>query len=81
MVDSDFVFGVFGGKTQKMAVGDFRTHLNDNDKQILNEIAFSLDINSPGPSDTKVTVGGNLNMRDMLFSQRKSVLMDANGNY
>lgn len=81
MVDSDFVFGVFGGKTQKMAVGDFRTHLNDDDKQILNEIAFSLDINSPGPSDTKVTVGGNLNMRDMLFSQRKSVLMDANGNY
>ena len=81
MVDSDFVFGVFGGKTQKIAVGDFRTHLNDDDKQILNEIAFSLDINSPGPSDTKVTVGGNLNMRDMLFSQRKSVLMDANGNY
>ena len=81
MVDSDFVFGVFGGKTQKMAVGDFRTHLNDDDKQILNEIAFSLDINSPGPSGTKVTVGGNLNMRDMLFSQRKSVLMDANGNY
>lgn len=81
MVDSDFVFGVFGGKTQKMAVRDFRTHLNDDDKQILNEIAFSLDINSPGPSDTKVTVGGNLNMRDMLFSQRKSVLMDANGNY
>lgn len=81
MVDSDFVFGVFGGKTQKMAVGDFRTHLNDDDKQILNEIAFSIDINSPGPSDTKVTVGGNLNMRDMLFSQRKSVLMDANGNY
>ena len=81
MVDSDFIFGVFGGKTQKMAVGDFRTHLNDDDKQILNEIAFSLDINSPGPSDTKVTVGGNLNMRDMLFSQRKSVLMDANGNY
>ena len=36
MVDSDFVFGVFGGKTQKMAVGDFRTHLNDDDKQILN---------------------------------------------
>ena len=81
MVDSDFIFGVFGGKTQKMEVGDFRTHLNDDDKQILNEIAFSLDINSPGPSDTKVTVGGNLNMRDMLFSQRKSVLMDANGNY
>lgn len=81
MVDSDFVFGVFGGKTQKMAVGDFRTHLNDDDKQILNEIAFSIDINSPGPSDTKVTVGGNLNMRYMLFSQRKSVLMDANGNY
>ena len=82
MTDADYIYGCFGGATGKMPISDFRTHLNDDDKQVLNDLAFYLDINTAHPTTPeKVTVGGNLHMVDALFSQRQNVLMNANGEY
>ena len=86
MTDSDQIYGCFGGATRRISVGDFRTHLNDDDKQVLNDLAFYIDINSHsslGGSDfdARVDVGGNLHMIDVLFSQRQNILMNANGEY
>ena len=65
-----------------MSIENFRTHINDDDKQVLNDLAFYLDINTAHPTTpAKVTVGGNLHMVDALFSQRQNVLMNANGEY
>ena len=82
MTDADYILGVFGGATGKMSIENFRTHINDDDKQVLNDLAFYLDINTAHPTTpAKVTVGGNLHMVDALFSQRQNVLMNANGEY
>ena len=82
MTDADYILGVFGGATGKMSIDNFRRHINDDDKQVLNDLAFYLDINTAHPSaPQKVTVGGNLHMVDALFSQRQNVLMNANGEY
>ena len=83
MTDSDFVFGAFGGATRKMTIDNFRKNLNQNDQQVLNDLAFYIDINTGlgAPNQTKVNVGGNLGMIDTLFNMRQNVLMDANGNY
>ena len=82
MTDADYILGVFGGATGKMSIENFRTHINDDDKQVLNDLAFYLDINTAHPTrPEKVTVGGNLHMVDALFSQRQNVLMNAKGEY
>ena len=82
MTDADYILGVFGGATGKMSIENFRTHINDDDKQVLNDLAFYLDINTAHPTTpSKVTVGGNLHMVDALFSQRQNVLMNAKGEY
>ena len=82
MTDADYILGVFGGATGKMSIDNFRTHINDDDKQVLNDLAFYLDINTAHPTrPEKVTVGGNLHMVDALFSQRQNVLMNAKGEY
>lgn len=82
MTDSDFVFGAFGGATRKMTIDNFRKNLNQNDQQVLNDLAFYIDINTASSKgDTRVDVGGNLGMIDTLFNMRQNVLMDANGNY
>ena len=82
MTDADYILGVFGGATGKMSIDNFRRHINDDDKQVLNDLAFYLDINTAHPTTPeKVTVGGNLHMVDALFSQRQNVLMNANGEY
>ena len=82
MTDSDFIYGAFGGATHKMKISDFRKNLNQNDQQVLNDIAFYIDINTASSKgDARVDVGGNLGMIDTLFNMRQNVLMDANGNY
>ena len=82
MTDADYILGVFGGATGKMSIDNFRKHINDDDKQVLNDLAFYLDINTAHPTTPeKVTVGGNLHMVDALFSQRQNVLMNAKGEY
>lgn len=65
-----------------MSISDFRSHLNDNDNQVLNDLAFYIDVNSASSlGSTRVDVGGNLNMRAMWEAAHIDVLMDANGNY
>ena len=82
MADSDYVFGNFGGKVGQMSIPDFRSHLNDNDNQVLNDVAFYIDVNSASSlGSTRVDTGGNLHMRAMLETSEVDALMDKNGNY
>lgn len=82
MADNDCIFGNFGGKVGQMSITDFRTHLNDNDKLVLNELAFYIDVNSPSSlGSTRVDVGGNMHMRAMWEAAHVDILMDKNGNY
>ena len=82
MADSDYVFGNFGGKVGQMSIPDFRSHLNDNDNQVLNDVAFYIDVNSASSlGSTRVDTGGNLHMRAMLEASEVDALMDKNGNY
>lgn len=82
MADNDFIFGNFGGKVGQMSITDFRTHLNDNDNLVLNELAFYIDVNSASASgSTRVDVGGNMHMRQLWEESAVSILMDKNGNY
>lgn len=82
LAESDSVFGNFGGKVGQMSISDFRIHLNDNDNQVLNDIAFYIDVNSPSSlGSTRVDTGGNLRMRAMLEASEVDALMDKNGNY
>ena len=81
MADSDYVFGNFGGKVGQMSIPDFRSHLNDDDNQVLNNIAFYIDVNKPSSlGSSRVDVGGNLHMRALWEASAVSVIMDANGN-
>jgi len=82
MADSDYVLGVFGNAGGKMTIEEFRRHLNDNDEEVLNDLAFYIDINvASGDGSTRVNVGGNMHMRALWENAGVSVLMDANGNY
>ena len=82
MSDTDSVLGVFGGKMSRMSIPDFRSHLNDNDNQVLNELAFYIDVNSASTSgSTRVDVGGNMHMRAIWEAAHVDILMDKNGNY
>ena len=82
MADSDYIFGNFGGKVGQMSIPDFRSHLNDNDNQVLNDVAFYIDVNSASSlGSTRVDRGGNLHMRAMLEASEVDALMDKNGNY
>lgn len=82
MSDSDFIVGQFGGKVGRMSIPNFRTHLNDNDNQVLNDLAFYIDVNKASSlGSTRVDVGGNLNMFAMWEDAHEDALMDASGNY
>lgn len=85
MSDTDCIFGNFGGKVGQMSITDFRSHLNDNDNMVLNELAFYIDVNSPSSLGstyyTRVDVGGNMHMRAMWEASHVDILMDKNGNY
>lgn len=85
MADTDCIFGNFGGKVGQMSIPDFRSHLNDNDNQVLNDLAFYIDVNSPSSLgstySTRVDVGGNMHMRAIWEAAHVDILMDKNGNY
>lgn len=82
MADTDSVFINVGGAISQMAMSDFRTALNANDEQVLNDIAFYIDVNkASSKGSTRVDVGGNLGMIDTLFGMRQGVLMNENGQY
>ena len=80
--DSYSVFLNAGNGVKQMTIPDFRMHLNDNDNQVLNDLAFYIDVNmASSKGSTSVDVGGNDHMRKMWEDSKVSVLMDANGNY
>lgn len=82
MSDSNSIFGNFGGEVGQMTMANFRKHLNDNDEEVLNNLAFYIDVNKASSlGSTRVDVGGNLNMRQLWENAAVSVLMDAQGNY
>ena len=64
MSDSNSIFGNFGGALGQMTIKEFREHLNDNDEEVLNNLAFYIDVNKPSSlGSSRVDVGGNLHMR------------------
>ncbi len=82
MSDSNSVFLNCGNEVRQMTIENFRSHLNDDDNQVLNDLAFYIDINSASSSgSTRVDVGGNDHMRQLWEDSAVCVLMDANGNY
>lgn len=81
MSDSNSIFGNFGGTVGQMTIKEFRQHLNDNDEEVLNNLAFYIDVNKPSSlGSSRVDVGGNLHMRALWEASAVSVIMDANGN-
>ena len=80
--DSNSLFVNAGGKVSQIPVADFRDSLNNNDSQVLNELAFFIDINEPFSNNaTKVNVGGNMNMRQLWEDSLDPILLDEHGNY
>lgn len=82
MAGSNSIFGNFGGKLGQITLDNFRNALNANDEQVLNNLAFFIDVNKASSlGSTRVDVGGNMNMRSLWENSAISILMDENGNY
>lgn len=82
MSDSNSVFMNCGNQINQMTIEEFRQHLNDNDEEVLNDLAFYIDVNKDSAlGSTRVDVGGNMHMRQLWEDSAVSVLMDASGNY
>ena len=81
MAGSNSIFGNFGGKVGQITLDNFRKSINENDEQVLNNLAFYIDVNKASSLATRVDVGGNMNMRSLWENSAVSILMDENGNY
>ena len=82
MAETDFLLAIAGNAVRKILIPDARSVLNQNDSQVLNDLAFYIDVNTASSlGSTRVDTGGNLRMRDIMESMEKDILMDANGNY
>lgn len=82
MSGTNSIFGNFGGKVGQITLDNFRNALNANDEQVLNNLAFYIDVNKASSlGSTRVDVGGNMNMRTLWENAAVSILMDENGNY
>lgn len=80
--DSNSIIGNFGGAIGQVSIKVLREGLNQDDEQVLNSLAFYIDVNKASSlGSTRVDVGGNMGMRQMWEDAAVSVLMDANGNY
>lgn len=80
--DSNSIIVNAGGKVAQIPVSDFRNSLNENDSQVLNELAFYIDINEPSAKgSTSVNIGGNMNMRQLWEDSLDPILLDDHGNY
>lgn len=80
--DSNSIIGNFGGAIGQVSIKVLREGLNQDDEQVLNSLAFYIDVNKASSlGEWKVDVGGNMGMRQMWEDAAVSVLMDANGNY
>ena len=82
MSGTNSIFGNFGGQVGQITLDNFRNALNANDEQVLNNLAFYIDVNKASSlGSTSVDVGGNMNMRTLWENSAISILMDENGNY
>lgn len=82
MSDSNSLFGNFGGAVGQITLANLRHALNKDDEEVLESLAFFIDVNKPSAKgDTRVDVGGNMGMRQLWEDAAISVLMDASGNY
>lgn len=82
MSGTNSIFGNFGGQVGQITLDNFRNALNANDEQVLNNLAFYIDVNKASSlGSTSVDVGGNMNMRSLWENSAISILMDENGNY
>lgn len=82
MSDSNSLFGNFGGAVGQITLANLRHALNKDDEEVLESLAFYIDVNKPSSQgDTRVDVGGNMGMRQLWEDAAVSVLMDASGNY
>lgn len=82
MSDSNSLFGNFGGAVGQITLANLRHALNKDDEEVLESLAFYIDVNKPSSKgDTRVDVGGNMGMRQLWEDAAVSVLMDASGNY
>jgi len=82
MSDSNSIFLNTGNAISQMTIDEFRQHLNDNDEEVLNDLAFYIDVNKASSAgSTRVDVGGNMHMRQLWEDSAVSCVMDANGNY
>lgn len=79
---SNSLLGNFGGALGQITLDNLRKHLNDNDEQVLQDLAYYIDINKPSSlGSTRVDTGGNMGMRAMWEGQHMLALMDKNGNF
>lgn len=83
MSDGNSLFGNFGGAVGQITLANLRHALNKDDEEVLESLAFYIDVNKPSTSGdaTRVDVGGNMGMRELWEDAAVSVLMDASGNY
>ena len=82
IVDDDKVIVNAGGAVKQIKVSDLRTSLNQNQQQVLESLAFYIDINQPSSKGAnRVDVGGNMHMQAIWAANRTLALMDKNGNY
>lgn len=82
MSDSNSLFGNFGGAVGQITLANLRHALNKDDEEVLESLAFYIDVNKPSSQGaTRVDVGGNMGMRQLWEDAAVSVLMDASGNY
>ena len=82
MSDSNSLFGNFGGAVGQITLANLRHALNKDDEEVLESLAFYIDVNKPSAQGaTRVDVGGNMGMRQLWEDAAVSVLMDASGNY
>lgn len=82
MSGSNSIFGNFGGQVGQITLDNFRKALNENDEEVLNELAFYIDVNKASSlGSTSVDTGGNENMRTLWENAAVSILMDEHGNY
>lgn len=82
MSEQNSLFGNFGGAVGQITLANLRHALNKDDEEVLESLAFFIDVNKPSSQgDTRVDVGGNMGMRQLWEDAAVSVLMDASGNY
>ena len=82
LTDDYSVFLNAGNSLKQMTVKNFRQHLNDNDAEVLNDLAFGFAVNEASASGAaRVDTYGNDHMRAIWEDMKEIVLMDKNGNF